>query len=1314
MIEKLLANCLEPVLAAEAQLRQRRVLISVLILGAIGFTVLFALSVFQDWWSWKAVFGWLGFLTLIGLIGLIRANREPDLREIAKKVEENHPDLQAALLAAMDQKPSADGELSYLQKRLLADVSGHAVTNKWVRQVSSKRLFAAGWGQFAALVGFCLSVWMLLGVAPGSKPKTVAEIPPTEVVEPDPGAVTVSVSPGDVELEKGSRLVVEATFPGRVPGNAMMVVQNKDGEKRVPMTVGLDDSVFSALLPKVDLSGSYRIQFEEENSDEFAITVFEFPALQQADALVTSPAFLKKEPEEIIDTRKITVMEGSTVDWKLRINKPIVMAELFGEDEVSIPLKPDPADPTLLLATHAPAKSQRYRVHLVDEADRSNKRPPWLTVNVKENLPPELKLTFPGKDFEVTAVQELPIEGEAWDDVQIESAGFAYQYGEEEKMVTLSEASLPGGEKHPLSTQIDLEELGAEPRELITYYFWAEDRDNDGNLRRTTSDMFFAEVRFFEDIIREGQPQSGQGAGQQGESEELLKLQKDIINAAWKLRRYHELGRKFETISPDVDVVQQSQGVVIAKTAEVIEKAEDAELKQIFTDAKVLMEKAAAEFALVLSERNGDLISPAHQTARAVFAKLIEARARESQVSMQKSPSQGASQQKEQTNMNLELEQKELKYEEQSQAEQEQQSAEQKENLAILSRLKDLAKRQEAIAKKIKELEEQLQNADEEKKAEIERQLKRLQEEQRELLRETDDLSERMDSEENQSRMAEEREKLEKTREDIQETAENLESGELADAANSATRAQRELEEMEEEFRERTSRKFAEEMRGLRDTARQLSENQKQIGEQLEELTNSDSEDPFESEEQKDRAELAQSISNQARALSDLVEDIKKLSEEAESSEPILSDSLYEAVRNTIMGGVQESLDEARDYTFYNRPNQALQPEQAAARGIEELRENVEAAAEKVLGNEADALRLARSELDRLIEDSKEEAQRLAGEEQSGEKSGEDGKDPGTQASTGTGEQPGTDRPDEAPRRRMVPLPGSGDEKEKGKGDSAKQASKAPGSGEGEEPGEKGKGKAPGKGEGEGSLAEGEQPGEKGKGKAPGKGEGEGSMAQGEEPGEKGKGKAPGKGEGEGSLAEGEQPGEKGKGKAPGKGKGEGEGQGEGSESGSEGQQVASSNSDGNRRGSISTGSDGRGGQLPTGGQVTNQPLFFNRKSEQREAGAITGEDYKEFRDRLGNIEEMLPQNELRDAARRVADNARAMRVDFSRDNLPPEAAAIETRITEPLIELRQRISEEIAKLNKENPLVPIDRDPVPSEFRDLVRRYYEELGAGD
>ena len=92
----------------------------------------------------------------------------------------------------------------------------------------------------------------------------------------------------------------------------------------------------------------------------------------------------------------------------------------------------------------------------------------------------------------------------------------------------------------------------------------------------------------------------------------------------------------------------------------------------------------------------------------------------------------------------------------------------------------------------------------------------------------------------------------------------------------------------------------------------------------------------------------------------------------------------------------------------------------------------------------------------------------------------------------------------------------------------------------------------------------------------------------------------------------------------------------------------------------------------------------------------------------------MLPQEDLRNAVAQVRDEARAMRIDFRRDNLPPEASTIGKKITEPLIELRQRISEEIAKLNRENPVSPIDRDPVPSEFRDLVRLYYEELGAGN
>ena len=146
----------------------------------------------------------------------------------------------------------------------------------------------------------------------------------------------------------------------------------------------------------------------------------------------------------------------------------------------------------------------------------------------------------------------------------------------------------------------------------------------------------------------------------------------------------------------------------------------------------------------------------------------------------------------------------------------------------------------------------------------------------------------------------------------------------------------------------------------------------------------------------------------------------------------------------------------------------------------------------------------------------------------------------------------------------------------------------------------------------------------------------------------------------------------------------------------------------------MNNGGDDRNEGLPTGGPLAGQPLFFDQSSEQREPGPITGEDYEKWADRLANLEEMLPQEDLRNSVAQVRDDARAMRIDYRRDDLPPGAATINQKITEPLVELRQRISEELAKLNRENPVSPIDRDPVPSEFRDLVRRYYEELGAGD
>jgi hypothetical protein len=51
--------------------------------------------------------------------------------------------------------------------------------------------------------------------------------------------------------------------------------------------------------------------------------------------------------------------------------------------------------------------------------------------------------------------------------------------------------------------------------------------------------------------------------------------------------------------------------------------------------------------------------------------------------------------------------------------------------------------------------------------------------------------------------------------------------------------------------------------------------------------------------------------------------------------------------------------------------------------------------------------------------------------------------------------------------------------------------------------------------------------------------------------------------------------------------------------------------------------------------------------------------------------------------------------------------------VSEPLNELRNRVAEAVRRRESPDARVPIDRDPVPPQFAEGVRRYYERLGSG-
>jgi hypothetical protein len=109
----------------------------------------------------------------------------------------------------------------------------------------------------------------------------------------------------------------------------------------------------------------------------------------------------------------------------------------------------------------------------------------------------------------------------------------------------------------------------------------------------------------------------------------------------------------------------------------------------------------------------------------------------------------------------------------------------------------------------------------------------------------------------------------------------------------------------------------------------------------------------------------------------------------------------------------------------------------------------------------------------------------------------------------------------------------------------------------------------------------------------------------------------------------------------------------------------------------------------------------------------LTGEGFRDWTDRLRDVEEMVGDPRLRAEAARIRDRATALRAEFKRHSKEPNWDFVQESIVRPLVELRQAVSEELLRRESKDALVPIDREPVPPEFIEQVRHYYERLGSG-
>ncbi len=1195
-------------------------------------------------------------LLAVGITTLLRitaGSRRTDLYGLARQLEKEHPDLHSLLITAIDVEPdSKTGDFTYLQKRVIREALAKNLRNPW-NQRGNERLFFTQAFHLLSFAAFVL-VAFTLGTAPE---RETPERRPVFSGE-------IDVQPGNKNIERGSSVVVTATFGKKVPSEATLVLLPSDEpSRRIPLKRNLADPVFGTSLMSVNADTKYRIEYDDTETDDFELSVFDYPALAQSDAQLDYPDYTELPDRVIKDTRRITALEGTDLTYSLVLNKSIKEGRLVGRDGSVIELEADPGRANTYLANLELQESNRYALALEDADGRTNKVSADFVIRVKQNQLANLKLKSPVGDQRFSAVEEVEFEGEIWDDYGMGAYGFGYAIAGGEPVDIEYGARAAAKEKLDIRHLMAIEEFDVEPLSLISYYLWADDIGPDGNVRRNYSDMYFASIRPYDEIFRENQSGGQQNQQQQGQqggggaAMELAELQKEIINATWNIQRRESGRTPSSQFAEDIDVVIESQSGAISQLDQLGQGIETESDRVKLQSAKEAMEKTMDHLADAAGSNTTKSLPAAIGTARTAYHYILQLQPDEFQVSQEQGGGGGGGNRAQQQLNQLEMTDDANRYETQSEAAS-QQSEEQNEQLQILNRLKELARRQQDLNERLQELQTALNEAEtEEEKDEIEQQLKRLQDQQREMVQDMDELRQRV-ADQDTPESAEALSQLDEIRSDAQQAAEALEDQQVSQALASGTRTQQDLEELRDDYRKENSGQFSQAMQDLRARANELAERQDAIEEDLAAANRNDQKSLGESEE---ASRVMENASKQKEELESLLEDIRSISEDSESSEPLLSRQLYETYRSTDPAQINEQLDYTSQLARLNLIDKAKEFEQQTHESIDDLKDRIDRAAESVLGDGVESLRRARLALDELLQDVESEiAANAPGQNEGNSPNG----------SPGESEQGGAATSQEQQEREETQLAANGQGQQPGQ---SQEPGDQTGQGQGEGESERSEGQGSGRGQGTESDQENTQ------------------MAQG--------------GQGQGNSPT-EQEGQQGQG-----GQGRGGQGGTPSEEESESQQA--NRGQGRQGGGSGSGGGGGSNSLRTAWNIGNDD--GNPSAENGDGrGPLTGEEFAEFSDQLREVEEMIDVPELQNDVAAVRDRARAMRIDYKRNGVQPQWDLVEMEIEKPLAEIRKQVGEELAKRLSREAVVPIDRDPVPQKYTELVRRYYETLGEGE
>ena len=294
------------------------------------------------------------------------------------------------------------------------------------------------------------------------------------------------------------------------------------------------------LLPNVDAPMEYFVESEGVRSGVFTLQVVEMPYVQRLELEYRFPAYTGLQPQKIEDGGDIAVLRGTEVRVRAIPTMTTAGGQLVIEKGEAHGLTPDAEG--ALIGSFKVDRDGLYHLEMDAPTGERVTASPEYTIDALSDGAPTVSIATPGRDTQVSPIEEVFVEARADDDYGVRNLELVYSVnGDPEKSVRL----FSGQKRMPevsAGHTFYLEELGLKAGDFVSYYARATDNDTVGGAKPASSDIYFMRVRPLSKDFRQAQSQAsgGGGGGGGGEADgpnNLSEQQKQIISATFNIQR---------------------------------------------------------------------------------------------------------------------------------------------------------------------------------------------------------------------------------------------------------------------------------------------------------------------------------------------------------------------------------------------------------------------------------------------------------------------------------------------------------------------------------------------------------------------------------------------------------------------------------------------------------------------------------------------------------------------------------------------------------------------------------------------------------